>query len=801
MSHSLANPEIALLKLLTSAGLLTAEQASAGEAAIGPGRTTAIEFAVEVARLDEEHIARVIAQRMHLPYVSLPTQTLTPAVTQLVREDLATQGGMVPLRAPEGTLVVATANPLNTEAKRRIEFATGRRVHMEIASSSGVRDALQHAYHLDDELNSYLSGIKEGGEVPVAEISDEHVDVRGLLKETALPPVVKLLNVILLEGMRQSASDVHIEPHLSEVRVRYRVDGVLEESFRLPKWIQDPLVARCKVLAKLDITERRVPQDGRINMRYRDRMIDLRVSSLPTQYGEKVTMRMLDPGSAPKGLAGLNFSERDLSVIRHAIARPEGMVLVTGPTGSGKTTTLYAMLAEIVSPTRNVVTIENPIEYQLKGVNQVEINERQGLTFAGTLRSILRQDPDVILVGEIRDQETAEIALRASQTGHLVLSTIHTNDTASTISRLLDLGIEPYMLASSLHLVMAQRLVRRVCKECTEPYTPEPSALRALHLTDGSRFVRGRGCNACRRSGYAGRVAVFEVMGVTRPVAALIESRAPEAAIRIMARKEGMELLAENALQRVADGMTTPEDVLRVVDMIAESDCCPSCGHEIQENFTVCPRCATVLRTNCASCGLHLQSEWKVCPYCGAAARASASDTPAPPAPQAPPGNIARAISEGMATRQFRVLVVDDQADMRRLAAHTLEHSGLPLQVSTAASGPEALDAAGADPPDLIVLDVMMPGMDGFEVCEHLRKDVRTAFTPILMLTALDDAGSRARGFHAGTDDYISKPFARAELLARIRRLLERIYGAILPADVAPKPPALRREPVARLSA
>jgi type IV pilus assembly protein PilB len=789
MNSQHTNPEVALLRVLARAGIVTPEQAQEAEGAVGDGKTAAIDWVVRAIRIDDEQLAQVLAEHLRLPYVSLPTQVINQTVTSLVREDLASQTGMVPLRAPEGALVVATANPLNGEGKRRIEFATGRRVHLEVAALTAVRDALKHAYHLDDELNTYLEGIPEEADVPVAEITDDRLDIKGLMRETNLPPVVKLLNVILLEGIRSGASDVHIEPHLSELGVRYRVDGVLEESFRLPKWIQDPLIARCKVLAKLDITERRVPQDGRINMRYREALIDLRVSSLPTQFGEKVTMRILDPGSAPEGLERLNLSPRDLAAVRHAITRPEGMIVVTGPTGSGKTTTLYAMLAEIVSPARNVVTIENPIEYQLRGVNQVEVNERQGLTFASTLRSILRQDPDVILVGEIRDQETAEIALRASQTGHLVLSTLHTNDTAATISRLLDLGIEPFMLASSLHLIMAQRLVRRVCEACAEPYEPDLAALRSLRLPpEGRQFKRGKGCRACRRSGYAGRMAVFEIMPITRKLAALIEGRGSEVALRNQAREEGMQLLADSAIERINMGLTTPEDVLRVVDVAADGARCPSCDRQVEENFTLCPHCGTALRNTCVSCGLQLQKEWMVCPYCGAGAKQAPSVCANRPAPPAATTAVARAISEGSATRQFRALVVDDQADMRRLVSHTLEHGGLPIVVTHAASGTEALESAQEDPPDLIVLDVMMPEMDGFEVCEHLRKNVKTAFTPILMLTALDDAGSRARGFHAGTDDYISKPFARAELLARVRRLLERSYGALLPMEAMQRP-------------
>jgi type IV pilus assembly protein PilB len=731
--------------------------------------------------LSEEELAEALVKGLRLPFVNLATVSLDPAVTALVREELAAQYQLVPLHVHEHSLVIAAANPLDHSALHAIEFATGKRVRVEVATQTSIRDALEHAYHLDDALNQYLQGVPDEGEVPVAELREDAVtDLRSLMRETKLPPVVKLLNLILIEGLRSRASDIHIEAGSTALRVRYRVDGILEESLRLPKWIQDPLTARCKVLAKLDITERRVPQDGRINIRYRESQIDLRVSSLPTQFGEKVTMRILDPSGAPTGLDCFSLSPRDLKCVHRAIARPEGLIVVTGPTGSGKTTTLYGMIAEIISPRRNIVTIENPIEYQIAGVSQVEINERQGLTFASTLRSILRQDPDVIFVGEIRDAETAEIALRAAQTGHLVLSTLHTNDAVSTISRLLDLGVESYMLASSLHLVIAQRLVRRSCQACAEPYEPDPEALRALQIdAAGQSFRRGRGCPACRKTGWTGRLGIFEVMPITPPLAKLIETKATESAMRLQAKADGTQLLAEHAAARVCADVTTAEEVLRVVDVSTEAPRCPACDRVVEQNFAVCPHCATVLQCSCSSCGMRLQKEWQICPYCACPAKHAAA-TPAVPSPAAAPaaGAAAPPLHD---TRQYRALVVDDHEDMRHLIKFTLEHSGLPITPLCVASGAEALEAAQSDPPDLVLLDIMMPGMDGFHVCEQLRAHVRTAFIPILMLTARDDPGSRARGFLAGTDDYVGKPFARAELLARVRRLLERTYGTILP--------------------
>jgi type IV pilus assembly protein PilB len=773
----------ALLRFLVRAGLLTNELAQAAETHVRNPQNgkSLIDWLKEKGAIDEEKLARSLAESSRLPFVDLPATALDSSVTALVREELAVQHQIVPLRVSEQTLSVAMVNPLDRAALRAIEFATGKRVDAEVATQTAIHDALEHLYHLDEALDAYLKNVPEEGDLPIAETVDQAAtDIRGLIRDTNLAPVVKLFNSILREALRAGASDIHIEAASSGLRVRNRVDGLLEEFIRLPKWVQDPLIARCKVLAKLDITEHRVPQDGRIQIRYGRSMVDLRVSSLPTQYGEKITMRVLDSGTAPTNLDRFAFSERDLNWIRQAITRPEGIILVTGPTGSGKTTTLYGMIAEIISPVRNIITIENPIEYQMDGVNQVEINEKQGLTFAGTLRSILRQDPDVILVGEIRDAETAGIALRAAQTGHLVLSTLHTNDAVCTIMRLLDLGIEPYMLASSLNLVIAQRLVRRVCEHCTEPYEPDPAALRQLEIDPtGKRFQRGRGCKQCRASGYAGRVGVFEVLPITPRLAKLIEKKSPESALRAQARADGMTSLSAHAAFRACIGATTVEEVLRVVDVGLQAARCPSCDRSVEDTFAVCPHCATILRRNCTSCGQQLEEDWQICPHCAApAARLALPAAPLQPATAATP----LPARPSVGPRQYRALVVDDHVDMRRLISLSLEHSNLAISVVTAASGAEAIDLAQQDPPDLVLLDVMMPGMDGFAVCEQLRGNVRTAFIPILMLTARDDAASRARGFLAGTDDYLGKPFARAELLARVRRLIERTYGAILPS-------------------
>ena len=448
----------------------------------------------------------------------------------------------------------------------------------------------------------------------------DNLSAQELSREAERAPVIKMVNCILDEALENSASDIHVEPGPNIVYVRYRVNGILEEGLQLPKWVQSAIVARIKVMAKLDITKRHVPQDGRLKIRAGGRTADVRVSSLPTSDGEKIVMRVLDPTTALRSLDSVGLPRRDLITLRAAIRRPEGMILVTGPTGSGKTSTLYAVIQEIFSPEINIVTIENPIEYEMKAVNQVEVNVKQGLTFADVLRSTLRQDPDVILVGEIRDRETAEIAFHAAQTGHLVLSTLHTLDTSSTVTRLLELGIEHHVLASSLIAVVAQRLVRTVCERCSEPAVVDEATAKALGLK-GRSARKGKGCPACRRTGFSGRTGVYEVMEVTKKVRQTIESRAPDSVLRRVSRAEGMTTLIEDALSKIEAGRTTPEEVLGSVQVESQGPTCPQCSNPIEERFAVCPFCRHQLVRSCATCSEPLKPEWNSCPSCGAVAK------------------------------------------------------------------------------------------------------------------------------------------------------------------------------------
>lgn len=754
----------ALLRFLARQGRLSGEDLARVEDLLADPTLTVHDVLEREGLLSQKDLALLLAETLRLKIVDLTTYPLDANVTRLLKEAIATRYEVVPIAVHERMIEVATANPLDLDGLKAVEFATGMRVQAVVATHVEVKDALAHTYRLQESLEQFLQLVPAGESLVVNELEDEGSDLRTIAADAELPPVIKLADKMLIEGIKSRASDIHVEPEGDSVLVRYRVDGILEEAFRFPKWIQNPLVARLKVMAKLDITERRLPQDGRIQVRFNDKSVDMRVSSLPAQHGEKITLRILDASQAVKALDRLGFAPADLKLLRDAGKKPQGMILITGPTGSGKTTTLYALLREIFSPKTNIVTIENPIEYQLKGINQVEVNEKQGLTFGSVLRSVLRQDPDVILLGEIRDKETAQIAFQAATTGHLVLSTVHTNDAAGAVTRLVDLGLEPYAIAGALNLVVAQRLVRQLCPACSAPIEIEPDLRRQLHLDDAT--IKGPvGCAQCRHAGYRSRQGVYELLPMSTAVSKLIEAGAGESMVRQQARSEGHTTLLEDAVDKVRTGVTSVEELQRVVQIgDVTGTQCPGCQKEIAEDYSVCPHCSKVLRASCGGCAKPLNPEWVRCPYCGSAAAV----------PDEPPA-VAPAPAE---RRSFKALVVDDTATIRDVVRHTLEHSDLGLSVLTAEDGSQALEIAERERPDIVVLDISMPGMDGFEVCRRLRSDMRTAFVPVLMLTAHDSEDDVAKGFGVGADDYMVKPFRREGLVTRVRRILERTYGS-----------------------
>ncbi|MCJ7833368.1 MAG: Flp pilus assembly complex ATPase component TadA [Deltaproteobacteria bacterium] len=443
--------------------------------------------------------------------------------------------------------------------------------------------------------------------------------------ESEQAPAVRMQRELLEEAIRLRASDIHIEPSEKTVRIRYRIDGRLRNGSIFPRSALESLVSRYKISCNLDISEKRIPQDGSFRVQYQGKAIDLRVSLLPTMWGEKVVIRILDTRQTFLGVDQLGFPLSQLERLSTMIERPQGLILVVGPTGSGKTTTLYSILQAIHREGINIITVEDPIEYALEGVTQVQVYEKVGLTFANTLRSILRQDPDVILVGEIRDEETAQIALRAAFTGHLVLSTLHTNDAVSTITRLYNLGLEPYVLSSCLLGILSQRLIRKNCSHCREPYSPDPGILERyhLHLPKEEIFYQGKGCSACRGQGYEGREGFFELLTVTPAFREAIQVMAPETELRHLAVQEGMETLLACGLRKAREGQVSLEEMMRIIPYEVGARYCPACFYPVEHFFANCPNCSRQLILKCSGCGKRLQASWKACPYCGKAALTS----------------------------------------------------------------------------------------------------------------------------------------------------------------------------------
>jgi general secretion pathway protein E len=472
---------------------------------------------------------------------------------------------LLPVALSDGTLTVAMADPLDADAREAVARATGKRVEAQAGTEEEVREAIEKAY---GDSGASMERIVEqvSDEVPETVAGDERVEQ--LIGVASEAPIIRLVNFVMARAIERGASDIHLEPYEKALRVRYRIDGVLEDVESPPRRLQTAIISRIKIMARLNIAESRLPQDGRVKLRIGGKEIDFRVSTIPTLYGESVVIRILDQSSVPLNMETLGFAPDTLSTFRPMVSAPYGMVLVTGPTGSGKTTTLYAALQEIKSPERKIITIEDPVEYQIPGVIQIQVKPQIGLTFASGLRSIVRQDPDVILVGEIRDRETAEIAIHSALTGHMVLSTLHTNDASGAVTRLLEMGVEEYLLPSCLMGVLAQRLVRTICDACSAP-REVPQALREEVLRETGAFPEGdqragRGCEACAGTGYRGRSGIFELLPVTDGVKELILSRADSGTIREKAVGEGMRLLREDGWEKVRRGVTTIEEVLRV---------------------------------------------------------------------------------------------------------------------------------------------------------------------------------------------------------------------------------------------
>lgn len=571
---------------ISAAELAEARKAQQGSMGSDIGRVL-----VDLGYATERDVMEAKAAQLGLPFVDLTTTRPDPSAINVVPQTICQRHNIIPVKKDGNVITIAVADPGNVLAADDVRLATGCRVETALAVPSAIEEAIARYYRGDTNGPTPVSS-SEGGMASDAALasmvssdvesyrSREHITEEPTVSDEDLvdqAPIIRVANAIIQQAIKDKASDIHVEPDRKHVRVRYRLDGVLHQVMTLPKYIHPPLISRYKIMSDMNIAERRVPQDGRIPVVFENKEYDLRVSCLPTLHGEKIVMRILDKSSILIGLNKLGFTPETQAQLESIITQPNGMILSTGPTGSGKTTTQYSVLHKINSVEVNILTVEDPVEYQLPGISQVHVNPKAGLTFARALRSFLRQDPDIIMVGEIRDLETAEIAIEAALTGHLVLSTLHTNDAPGAVTRLVDMGVEPFLIAATVIGVLAQRLARRICTNCRYSYEVPARELRRFgfkpeHDDQMVTLWAGRGCEVCRQTGYKGRIGIFELMLMNDEIAELVVRRAPNADIREAARANGMKLLREDGLIKVLEGLTTPEEVRRVVFTAGQHD-------------------------------------------------------------------------------------------------------------------------------------------------------------------------------------------------------------------------------------
>jgi len=582
----------------------------------------------------ERDVAECLAALLNLELVDLSRMTVLPEHVRLLPRAVAERTRVLVMdRSEQGVLTVAAADPTNVLAFDDVRLYTrSTDIEVFVATDSQIRDQINRAWSLSQDS----SGVAEIVQEAAVGASEDEFDTAGVAEDA---PIVRFVNQVLGDAVRTRASDIHLEVERDSLRVRYRIDGLLRDVTTAPKRLATSVISRIKIISGLDIAERRIPQDGRSRFAVEGNAIDARVSTLPSLHGEKVVIRLLTRGDAVPSLGELGLEAEQLIALESSLAVPQGLILITGPTGSGKTNTLYSAIATVRSPELNIVTLEDPVEVQLPGITQVGVNEKTGMTFGKGLRSILRQDPDIILVGEVRDAETAELALKAAMTGHLVLTTLHTNSAVAALTRLVDMGVEPFMVASSLTASVAQRLVRRPCASCAEPYRPDDLTLTMLGLVAsdlaGSNPLRGTGCPSCGHTGYRGRTGVYEILTVDAVMREVLIKDPSEAAISAQARASGMVTLRAAAIIKALRGLTTFEEAVRVTHADhSGGGACPVCERPVASDMVACPWCAATLdRGQCATCARKLDPDWRICPWCRTPAVRTAAPAPGGYAP------------------------------------------------------------------------------------------------------------------------------------------------------------------------
>ena len=704
------------------------------------------EMLVQRRQASDQDILGAIASRFRFAVADL--SKIDVKLISAVPEQLARRFNIVPVRQTDSFLEVATANPFDIDAEKMLAFATGREVRMLLGSPSRIREKLDELYRETDTVVSrLLEGI--GGTFEVEQIKEEEDSVASA-EQASQRPILKLVDMMIADGVTNRASDIHVEPIEGGVVVRYRIDGVLRQAMKIPRTAGIPLVSRVKIMSGLDIADRLRPQDGRARVSINGEPIDLRVSTLPASLGEKVVIRILNQKATSLSLDSLGMADDERAAIRALLGNKEGIILVTGPTGSGKTTTLYSSLRVVQGEGVNIVTVEDPVEYRL-GANivQVQVNEKAGLTFASALRSILRQDPDVVLIGEIRDKETAQIALQASLTGHLVLSTLHTNDAPNAVTRLVDIGMEAYKIAPALRGVIAQRLMRRLCPECRVPTTEDVSDRLKRFIPPGAALFSAVGCSNCSMTGYRGRFSIVEVLTMNPELERRISEGAAAEKIAEAARAGGMRSLFVSGLRHVLAGESTIEELLRVTEPPHE---------DVQKTSEPAPRKRSGGRVSAPDA---IGAEATAAPVSFELAMDLLEE----------PAQIDGAAGQGKGQGAC-VLLVEDEEQLRRVMKDLLQREG--YTVAEARDGIQALDEVDRHAPDVIILDLNLPGLDGYGVLAQLRSRPATKEIPVMVLTAKGDEDNEVRVFELGADDFVTKPFRARSLTARLEAVLGR---------------------------
>jgi type IV pilus assembly protein PilB len=684
--------------------------------------------------IDQNALGKLLEKTFSIPYINLEEVTIDKKAIAIVPEEICKKYLIFPYKLDTDIITIAVFDPLNLEAEKDVSYLSAKMVHTTIASKSQIVEKINEFYNPDrfiDNLADKISDSKNGENLSVEEEASSNTQELDGRKSDA--PIVRLVNSILNDAIDNEASDIHIEPTEKKVIIRCRVDGILKKIMDVPKYAAPALLSRIKIISNLDIAESRKPQDGKAKVKKGNVAIDLRVSILPTTFGEKAVIRILDNRKANVPFEKLGITGENLEKLTEVLGLKQGIILATGPTGSGKTTTLYSALSKIKSVTTNILTVEDPIEYMMEGINQVQVNEKAGVTFASALRSFLRQDPDVILVGEIRDHETAEISIQASLTGHLVLSTLHTNSAVETITRLIDIGIDKYKVGSAVSAIIAQRLVRKICPQCRAEKEPDFNEKNLTSLFAKfkvePKFYKGEGCQTCDFTGYKGRLGLYEILILDKIVKEKIMQGSTTTEIEKEAIRQGFKTFTHTALEFISKGLTDYIEISRVISLsdkhevsieanIAQPDNLSK--EELSKHFTQHSREVAVKKD-----------------------------------------------------QKNKILVVEDDVIMRKLITRILLNEGS-YDVNEATNGRVALKMMEAEKPDLMILDLMMPEMDGFEVLKNVRNDKKLENLPVIVLTALDDKVSHLKSLERGGDDFLTKPFDNNILLAHVEALFRR---------------------------